>query len=59
MKYALPETTIGVKWQCVWNGIRKIILQTDKLCKNDIKTYIKQEYMPKTTKKSFGILFVQ
>ncbi len=20
MEYALPETTIGVKWECVWNG---------------------------------------
>ena len=20
MEYALPETTIGVKWKCVWNG---------------------------------------
>ncbi len=20
MEYALPEATIGVKWQCVWNG---------------------------------------
>jgi hypothetical protein len=21
MEYALPEATIGVKWECVWNGI--------------------------------------
>ena len=21
MEYALPEVTIGVKWECVWNGI--------------------------------------
>lgn len=21
MEYALPETKIGVKWECVWNGI--------------------------------------
>jgi len=20
MEYALPEATIGVKWECVWNG---------------------------------------
>ncbi len=22
MEYALPEATIGVKWECVWNGFR-------------------------------------
>ncbi len=21
MEYALPEATIGAKWECVWNGI--------------------------------------
>ena len=21
MEYALPEATIGEKWECVWNGI--------------------------------------
>ena len=21
MEYALPEATIGEKWQCVWNGV--------------------------------------
>lgn len=21
VKYALPEATIGAKWQCVWNGV--------------------------------------
>ena len=20
MEYALPEATIGAKWECVWNG---------------------------------------
>ncbi len=24
MEYALPEATIGAKWECVWNGIVKI-----------------------------------
>ncbi len=22
MEYALPEATIGVKWECVWNGLK-------------------------------------
>ena len=30
MEYALPETMIGVKWECVWNDIKTKILVITK-----------------------------
>jgi hypothetical protein len=31
MEYALPETTIGAKWKCVWNGLLNMLLKSDSI----------------------------